>query len=129
MNNNPKPIHIGYTAIIIAGANILMILNRWLFSKYALDIGIEGEIGKFLLYNLLLLGGIKWLNNKKSWNVFFGIFALGIIIERTTIFIIYRETLYFLPQLIHIIIGIIFLLITLNGKYYPLEEESESTVE
>ncbi|TKG93827.1 hypothetical protein EYV94_16415 [Puteibacter caeruleilacunae] len=87
---------LGIYSITIGILVDLYLLLDWLFVDYFTDVGIEAEIGMFVLFILLIIAGWLLLLGKKECLIYYKTFSMLIVVERLVVFGFFYEylTLY-----------------------------------
>ena len=104
-------------------------LFEWTFITYFTDIGLKGKLIKFVIFLSFILTGILIrLDYKFSFRLL-RIIAIGLVVERTIVLIIFSDNLIVPITLIEIIIGIIYVWISNDRSYqmYLLKKKQLTT--
>ena len=115
LNSKHKTLLFRIGLIVTGLINTLLQLNSWIFILYFSPSPLSSEIGKFIIYILILLIGIFY-NKIYKRLLFLRIISLSLIIERVIVYIIYPDYEFWLFTLINCLIGLIIIITTFERE-------------
>ncbi len=109
---------IGYLSIIVGIiADVKLIIDMF-FMDYFVSAGKNTMLGLFVIYLILIAGGISLLIKWKNYYILYYIYFLTLVIERIIVYSVYHKYMSIFEILIPIIIALPFVWIILKRDKY-----------